>query len=76
MESTIIFDAAQKAQVIQPSEDPLTTLALAVLFVGLLGVITYLYKFTHSRAASESHVSYKRADEHPAITRLRSLRYR
>jgi len=77
MDTTIVFDAAQKAQVINPLEDPVMTLALAVLFVGLLGVLVYVLKqITSRRTAREQHVAYKYVSEHPAITKLRTLRYR
>ncbi len=75
MEATIVYDAVQKAQVIQPVQSELIgNLALFVGIVVVIAVFAYLlHKTMQKRTAHEYHVAYKTVkQDHPAIAKLRN----
>lgn len=74
MDTTIIYDAAQKTQVFQPQSGDLSTLALFIGIIATVAVIMFtLHILMKKRVAREYHVVYKRVPQDPpAIQKLRS----
>lgn len=75
MDTTIIYDAARKAQVIQPQTgDLLSTIALLAAITLATTILFFAVRLLmQKRVAKEYHVVYKQVQQDlPAIQKLRS----